>query len=126
MKVIVKLFDWERKIKRFMFNEKLFPILVIIFMLLLCGWESKAKAREGLLEVGFFLLGFILGCLYTQKQFNKVFQFVKERTNILIEDLVSDLSRYAIVAGESYSKTKTMIYRYKEQAKSILSGKQKK
>jgi len=126
MTVIVKLFDWERKMKKFIFNEKWFPILVIILMLLLSGWNSKTNIREGLLAVGFFLLGFVLGCLYTQKQFDKVFQFVKERTNILIEDLVSDLSRYAIVAGESYDKTKTMIYKYKEQAKSILSGKQKK
>ena len=126
MTVIVKLFDWERKMKKFIFNEKWFPILVIILILLLSGWNSKTNIREGLLVVGFFLLGFVLGCLYTQKQFDKVFQFVKERTNILIEDLVSDLSRYAIVAGESYDKTKTMIYKYKEQAKSILSGKQKK
>jgi len=126
MTVIAKLLEWERKIKKFMFDEKWFLILVIILMLLLCGWESRTNVREGLLAIGFFLLGFILGCLYTQKQFNKVFQFVKERTNILIEDLVSDLSRYAIVAGESYDKTKAMIYRYKEQAKKILNDKQKK
>ena len=126
MTVIVKLFDWERKMKKFIFNEKWFPVLVIILILLLSGWNPKTNIREGLLVVGFFLLGFVLGCLYTQKQFNKAFDFVKERTSILIEDLVSDLSRYAIVAGESYDKTKTMIYKYKEQAKSILSGKQKK
>ena len=126
MTVIAKLLEWERKIKKFMFDEKWFLILVIILMLLLCGWESRTNVREGLLAIGFFLLGFILGCLYTQKQFNKVFQFVKERTNILIEDLVSDLSRYAIVAGESYDKTKAMIYRHKEQAKKILNDKQKK
>ena len=126
MKVIVKLFEWERKMKRFIFNEKWFPILVIILISLLAGWDARASIREGLLAVGFFLFGFVLGCLYTQKQFDKVFHSVKERTNILIEDLVSDLSRYAIVAGESYGKTKEMIHKYTEQAKSILSGKQKK
>jgi hypothetical protein len=126
MTVIVKLFDWERKMKRFLFNEKWFPILVIILILLLSGWDSRTNIREGMLAVGFFLLGFVLGCLYTQKQLNKVFYSVKERTNILIEDLVSDLSRYAIVAGESYDKTKEMIYKYKEYAKSILSSKQQK
>jgi len=125
MTVIAKLFDWERKMKRFIFNESWFHILVIILILLLSGWNSRTNIREGLLAVGFFLLGFVLGCLYTQKQFNKIFCLVKERTNILIEDLVSDLSRYAIVAGESYDKTKEMIYKYKEHAKSILSGKQK-
>jgi hypothetical protein len=125
MTVIVKLFEWERKIKNFVFNEKWFPILVIILILLLSGWNSRTNIREGLLSVGFFLLGFVLGCSYTQRQFDKIFHFLKERTNILIEDLVSDLSRYAIVAGESYDKTKEMIYRYKEYAKSILEGKRK-
>jgi hypothetical protein len=124
--VIAKLFEWERKTKRFIFNEKWFPILVIILILLLAGWDSRTNIREGLLVVGFFLFGFVLGCLYTQKQFSKIFHSVKERTNILIEDLVSDLSRYAIVAGESYGKTKEMIYRYKEYAKSILDNKQQK
>jgi len=126
MKVIVKLFEWERKMKRFIFNEKWFPILVIILISLLAGWDARTNIREGLLAVGFFLFGFVLGCLYTQKQFDKIFHSVKERTNMLIEDLVSDLSRYAIVAGESYGKTKEMIHKYTEQAKSILSGKQKK
>ena len=126
MTVIAKMFEWERKMKRIIFNEKWFPILVIILVLLLSGWDSRTNIREGLLAVGFFLMGFVLGCLYTQKQFNKIFHLAKERTNILIEDLVSDLSRYAIVAGESYDKTKAMIYKYKEQAKKILSDKQKK
>jgi hypothetical protein len=126
MTVLIKLLEGKRKMTKSIFDEKWFPFLVIILFLVLSGWNPKTNIREGLLAVGFFLLGFVLGCLYTQKQFNKVFQFVKERTNILIEDLVSDLSRYAIVAGESYSKTKTMIYKYKEQARSILSTKQKK
>jgi len=126
MTVLIKLLEGKRKMTKSIFDEKWFPFLVIILFLVLSGWNPKTNIREGLLVVGFFLLGFVLGCLYTQKQFNKAFDFVKERTSILIEDLVSDLSRYAIVAGESYSKTKTMIYKYKEQARSILSTKQKK
>ena len=126
MTVLIKLLEGKRKMTKSIFDEKWFPFLVIILFLVLSGWNSRTNAREGLLAVGFFLLGFVLGCLYTQKQFYKIFDSVKERTNILIEDLVSDLSRYAIVAGESYSKTKTMIYKYKEQARSILSTKQKK
>jgi hypothetical protein len=126
MTVIVKLFEWEKKMKRFIFNERWFPILLIILILLLCGWDSRTNIREGLLAIGFLLLGFVLGCLYAQKQFNRIFHLAKERTNILIEDLVSDLSRYALVAGESYDKTKEMIYRYKEYAKSILGNKQQK
>jgi len=126
MKAIAKLFEWEKKIKKFIFNERWFPILVILLALLLSGWHPRTNTREGLLAVGFFLLGFAAGCLFTQQKFNKVFQFVKERTDALIEDLVSDLSRYALVAGESYDKTKAMIYRYREYAKSIIGNKQQK
>jgi len=126
MAAIVKLFEWEKKLKKLIFNEKWFPILLIILILILSAWDSRTNISKGLMAVGFFLLGFVLGCLYTQKQFDKIFYFVRERTNILIEDLVSDLSRYALVAGESYNKTKEIIYRYKEQAKSILNTKQKK
>ena len=126
MKIIIKLFEWERKIKKFIFCERWLPILVIILILFLLGWDSRTNIREGLVAVGFFVFGFVLGCLYTQTQFNKIFHLVKERTNALVEDLVSDLSRYAIISGESYGKTKTMIHQYKEHARSILSGKQKK
>jgi hypothetical protein len=125
MILIAKIFEWERKTKKIIFNEKWLPILVIILILLLSGWDSRTNVREGLLAVGFFLLGFVAGCLYTQKHFSKVFNFLKERTDILIEDIVSDLSRYALVAGESYDKTKEIIYRYKEYAKSILNGEPK-
>jgi energy-coupling factor transporter transmembrane protein EcfT len=126
MKVLVKVIELERKMKNFMFDEKWFPILVVILILLLAGWDSKTNIREGLLSVGFFLMGFVIGCLYTRAQFNKMFGIIKERANILVEDLVSDLSRYAIIAGESYMKTKEMIHKYKEQTKSILSGNQRR
>jgi energy-coupling factor transporter transmembrane protein EcfT len=125
MKTVATLLDWEKKVKRFVFNEKWFPILVIILLLLLSGWDSKTNIREGLLSVGFFLLGFAVGCLYTAKQFEKILFFIRERADMLIEDLVADLSRYALIAGESYDRTKQMIHRYKEEAKSILTRNQK-
>jgi hypothetical protein len=125
MSILAKAIDLEKRVKRFIFNEKWFPILVIIIMLLLSGCDSNPNAREGLLSVGFFLLGCSIGYIYAQAQTDKIFGIVKERIDILFEDLVSDLSRYALIAGESYAKTKETIHKYKQQAKDILSKKQK-
>ncbi len=126
MTIVAKLFECERKIKKIMFNKKWFPILAFTFLLLLCGWDTKCNIREGLLAVGFFLLGFVIGGLYARRKFYNVLHSIKERTSTLIEDLVSDLSRYAIIAGESYIKTKEMIHKYKKYAESILNDSQQK
>lgn len=125
MKIFKAMIKTEKELKKIFENEIVIIALSLLLSLGLLGWYNKSQAREFLLSTGFFCLGFVLGSLWTTKQLKNIYNNIKEKSEMLIEDITDDLSRYAIVAGESYDKTKTLIAKYKKEFADFIENERK-
>ena len=125
MKIFKTIIKIEKKVKSLLENETVILLLSLLLALNLLGWYDKSQTREALLSVGFFCLGFALGSLWTTKHLKNIVNNIREKSEMLIEDITADLSRYAIIAGESYEKTKMLIAKYKKELADFIANERK-
>ena len=74
-----------------------------------------------ILCLGFLILGITIGYKLREIIETKTLQTLKESINDQINDILGDLARYAIIAGESYEQTKRKIYNYRTDLEKLIT-----